>query len=727
MDDGNWLCSYEEERLHNRHTTCSTICLLQHQLQTFMDITFENITNTERALDMLKKFERLGIPDLGTDDKYQVILQNYGHDIEMVSKLYTKQKNDPPVARNLPPVAGKILWARQLFLRIQSPMSLFQQHPTVLRATGARPIIRNYNRVAKALLEFEVVYHRGWLQQVELMKAGLKVSLLVKAPETGEIFVNFDPEILTLIRETECMSRMELEIPPFAAALQQKRDTYKETFNKLQMMLSEYKRVKSKIPAPLHTLMTFHLAKVDDAMQPGLTTLSWTSLNIKKYLQNVLDKIADLELLLDRVNDLIEFRINAVLQEMSCMPLCSLPEEEPLTCEEFLRKTKELCISGARTLHLKSSLVEEAANELINTLLDVEVQIKGDIDDKPPNRSRTEEVTEEEGPSDPFASSSPRAGQMSGLSSPLTKRKKKEIEMLEEEAQELLSHFSHHNIDSLLKVTRNTLEAMRKRVQASSVITFLDNKSVSKQKLSVQPIFKASIFLSIPNFAMVPALDEVQQTLNKAVDSIVNVMKGVGQWSKERLSKKKILERKIAALRSDGDSENEMRETETGNIHADLKLALTAETKAWMTAFGRCCNKKYRSEMENIFAFVEEINKKLNRQIKDLDDIRIAMAALKDIREQQIPIDFQVGPIEESYAVLNKYGLLVAKEEMEKVDTLRYSWEKLLVRANEVQNELVGLQPKFRGELISTVETFAEDCDHYYLDYDKVYYSWSQD
>ncbi|XP_054841808.1 dynein axonemal heavy chain 5 [Eublepharis macularius] len=811
---------------------CKQTSDLHHQLQTFMDITFEKITNTERALAMLKKFERLGIPNLGISEKYQLILQNYGHDIEMVSKLYSKQKTDPPMARNLPPISGKILWARQLFHRIQEPMSLFQQHSTVLQTTEAKPIIRNYNRVAKVLLEFEVVYHRGWLQQVELTKAGLQASLLVKAPETGEIFVNFDPEILTLIRETECMSRMELEIPPFAAALQQKRDSYKQNFNKLQMMLAEYRRVKSKIQAPLHTLMTLHLAKVDEAIQPGLTTLTWTSLNIEKYLQNILDKLADLELLLDRVNDLIEFRINAVLQEVSSMPLCSLPEENPLTCEEFLHMTKELCISGARTLHLKSSLVEEAANELINMLLDMDVQTKGDTDDKPHSRSRNEEVheaVEEEGQSD-FLASSHTASQMSGLSSPLTKRKKKEMEMLEEEAQELLSHFNHRNVDALLKVTRNTLEAIRKRIQASSPNSFLDNESASKQKLSTQPIFKASIFLSIPNFAMVPALDEVQQTLNKAVDSIVSVMKGVGQWSKERLSKKKILERKIAALRSDGDSdsENEMRETEVGNVQdtaslilpfpvqsknyyksisenkeiiklmsvlsttinstkrevllalerfkcyhhiwqrekeetienfikgspllsefesqilyyrdleleinsepeyicvgtialytAELKLALTQETKAWMVAFGRHCNKKYRSEMENIFTFVEESNKKLNRQIKDLDDIRIAMAALKDIREQQIPIDFQVGPIEESYAMLNKYELLVAKEEMERVDTLRYTWEKLLVRANEIQNELVALQPKFRGELISTVEMFVKDCDHYYLDYDK--------
>lgn len=48
----------------------------------------------------------------------------------------------------------------------------------------------------------------------------------------------------------------------------------------------------------------------------------------------------NLELLLDRVNDLIEFRISAILQEISTVPLCSLPEGDPLTCEQFLNMTK---------------------------------------------------------------------------------------------------------------------------------------------------------------------------------------------------------------------------------------------------------------------------------------------------------------------------------------------------------------------------------------------------
>lgn len=43
---------------------------------------------------------------------------------------------------------------------------------------------------------------------------------------------------------------------------------------------------------------------------------------------------------MDRVNDLVEFRIDAVLQEMSGSTLCVLPEDEPVTCEEFVQTTR---------------------------------------------------------------------------------------------------------------------------------------------------------------------------------------------------------------------------------------------------------------------------------------------------------------------------------------------------------------------------------------------------
>ena len=50
--------------------------------------------------------------------------------------------------------------------------------------------------------------------------------------------------------------------------------------------------------------------------------------------------------------------------------------------------------------------------------------------------------------------------------------------------------------------------------------------------------------------------------------------------------------------------------------------------------------------MEETFDFIEDMSKKLSRPIKDLDDIRLVMAALKDIRENEIRIDMGITPIE---------------------------------------------------------------------------------
>ncbi|XP_056299693.1 dynein axonemal heavy chain 5 isoform X1 [Pseudoliparis swirei] len=827
---------------------CKSTSELHNQLKSFMDSTFEKILNTERALNVLKKFERLGIQGLGIEDKYQRILQNYGRDIEMVSRIYMKQKLDPPIGRDMPLVAGRVMWARQLSSRIQGPMDLFQKHPGVLSTPEAKRIIKNFNRVARVLLEFEILYHHSWMKKMEDARVGLQASLLVRSPETGELFVNLDPEILTQIREANCMTRMNLEIPPFAAVLRQKQDTLKKNNNKLQLMLSENIRVRSKIQCAFEQLAMPHVAKVDEAIQPGLTSINWTSLNIDKYLSRIDKALVDLELLMDRVNDLMEFRIDAVLQEMSGSTLCALPEDEPVTCEEFVQTTRDLCIRQAQSLHTKSSLVEEAANELINMLLEFDHNQKEEvekIEEESCAGSKTidhiDSEGEDEGRSEGrlFSRNTLLPPASVGPSSPLMRRKKKRdlMEVMEEEAQELLSYFNHRNVDALLRLTRNTLEMLRKRIHASSLTHFLaevDSSSRGKNS-GQQAIFRVNVTLSIPKIAMVPALEEVQQALNKAVECVVSVNKGVSQWSKDRISKRKMNERRMTVLKQDGsESESEdgattyrsLTDGSTSDISAsviqaipfqarnyyksvsdnkeivklvsvlstsisstkkevmtaldrfsryhhiwrkdredtmrkfiqdspllsefesqiifyrdleleinsepefiavgalalftaDLKMSLTAETKNWMVDYGLYCNRKYRSDMEQIFAFVDEAGKKLNRQIKDLDDIRIAMASLKEIREHQIATDFQVGPIEESYAMLHKYELSVAKEEADKVDTVRYTWEKLLSRSTEVQNELVALQPNFRGELVSNVETFLEDCQYFYQDYDK--------
>ena len=86
------------------------------------------------------------------DKKLTVVFHNYGIDLEASQLLYERHKDNPPIARNLPPVAGNILWARQLLRRIEAPMAIFKDSADLMRTKESKTIIKTYNRLASKLL-----------------------------------------------------------------------------------------------------------------------------------------------------------------------------------------------------------------------------------------------------------------------------------------------------------------------------------------------------------------------------------------------------------------------------------------------------------------------------------------------------------------------------------------------------------------------------------------------
>lgn len=79
-----------------------------------------------------------------------VIFQNYGQELAAVQDAYERYKNCPPAARNMPPVAGNILWSRHLLRRIEGPMERFHAYPGVLHQKDSRKLIKTYNKASVA-------------------------------------------------------------------------------------------------------------------------------------------------------------------------------------------------------------------------------------------------------------------------------------------------------------------------------------------------------------------------------------------------------------------------------------------------------------------------------------------------------------------------------------------------------------------------------------------------
>ena len=54
--------------------------------------------------------------------------------------------------------------------------------------------------------------------------------------------------------------------------------------------------------------------------------------------------------------------------------------------------------------------------------------------------------------------------------------------------------------------------------------------------------------------------------------------------------------------------------------------------------------------------------------VQDLEDVRCMMQALEEVRQAEIEMDMELAPIEECYVFLQRCGVSVAREEMERVD-----------------------------------------------------------
>ncbi|KAI9150964.1 hypothetical protein H9P43_009579 [Blastocladiella emersonii ATCC 22665] len=710
---------------------------LEGDLQQFIDNSFDRLSNTEQALLLLEKFAEIKDLQLDLESKHMSVFQQYTRrDLEGIRKLYQKHKDAPPIPRNMPPVAGAIAWARQLYRRIERPMAFFEQHTQVLASAEAKKHVKNYNRIARALIEFEILYHQAWLGTVDQCKVGLQATLLV-ADHAGALFVNFDPQILQLIKETRHMQRMGLEVPASLAAVAEKELYYKGVYMDLCAVLQSKRAILERVPNILKDAIAPHVQTLDKALSPGLLALTWSSLNLEGYIANCTAQIARLEELVDKVLDIATCRISVGLHKLAEMMLCDVPgDTEQRSLEQFLDKTEKRCAAVVQAINNRSNLVESATRDLIAELQRgvPEAAIKGDL------RFSFEKV---------------------------------------------YFHYNMQNLEALVQSTKGSLDLLKSRLGNYTSNQY--GKSGTQK-----PFFRAELVLLIPNVVLQPKLEDIQAAISKASTMIIDISRRLStSWRKylddpadahlaknpedtSQVSNNKdvskiavVLSSTVNSMKKDLEAHREQfsrfdflwKEDKTETIQkflssnptiADfeaeinryeiierdigeiptstqigllsvssdpLKLALMTETKEWKHVYGLNLNLKVKQDMEGLIDYMEKQTLKLSRKISDIDDLRLAVTTLSEIRETEVDIDMKVQPIEEAYQLLNKHGITVSKEETEMVDSLRYSWKKLKSLVIEVQTNLSLIQPKFKADLISSVQKFSQDVDGFTAEY----------
>ncbi|XP_029955923.1 dynein heavy chain 5, axonemal [Salarias fasciatus] len=754
---------------------------LFQSLRSLLDFWFSQSFSTERMLELLSVFESGPAARLDLKQHYLLLLQRYGKELEAMRKTYQKQRETPPIGRDLPPVAGRVLWSRQLFRKVEAPMLILKKKLDVLKGPEMTKVIHSYNRMAVVLLHYELLHIQAWSQAAESVPQCLSAALLVRHENSKELFINLDPVVLEVLQEARWMAKLGVMVPNVVQKMTSREAHIKALHRRLLELLQDFSSVVSRIPPLLRPLMQPFIGRVEASLSPGLTSLSWTALNIDGFINSVYVALKELDQVGKVVTDLLDCRIGRQLQATSSCRLLVLPEDSPTSPQDLLLQTDSSVQAAAVSLKWQSQQVEKFTFELIEELK---------------RKMKTTETVNLE---------------VGKCLHPDSKQKTRCQSCLPCRFYNLIGQLCHRNTEAMVTATKFSLDALRRRLHVVRHQLPSSSSSHSSNLSDPPALFRASIQLAIPNIVLKPSLEDIQSTVNKMVNSVLSATKDVPLWTYAHLQYKQ-LQVEQAAVRDAGDdtpvkplvlrpldrqlaehkdiaksvsltiqlgsivsslksqavdtlnqlahfsalwnqdpeeqvqaflqsdpsltefsaqisfySKLEEQISELPAFYAvgsivfetdELKLSLTQECRLWKRAFGAALNRRASTDMNDILAFMDGLTKRLQRPITDLEDVRSAMAALREVREAEVRIDATIGPVEESFALLNRHELIFNDGNAERVDGLSYGWKTLSALVVQNQNTLVKIQPVMKADLLSAVRSFQTHVQNFYTNYD---------
>jgi dynein heavy chain len=226
---------------------------------------------------------------------------------------------------------------------------------------------------------------------------------------------------------------------------------------------------------------------------------------------------------------------------MQKVTLRALPTDEPWTVEEFLERTEDTCHSAAVELNRMSLMVEEAVEEVLDLVKKAAEEFEACGGEDEFDFLMEEEEGGGKSGSKAQVNSSAADGSTAfqqqqdwsivweycdsphklllqaggGLSKVMQ-------DIVRNAVAEMRRYYSRKVVDVLIKVTRHSLDCLRKR--------FISD-SDSAEAMNVLPVFLLHATLMIPRVVVRPSLEDVQEALIAAGKFITNVSKGIGQWT----------------------------------------------------------------------------------------------------------------------------------------------------------------------------------------------------
>jgi|MDSW01.2.fsa_nt_gb dynein heavy chain len=278
------------------------VAAINETLQKFMDDSFTKLRNAEGAFDLLQKFRSMPQSQEAQaklmERKTFDILTQYEGELDHVNVLFEGQSENPPLSKNQPPLAGAINWSHSLFLRIRQTIAKFQSmDEEMFNSEQGKMISQKFIAVSKAIRKYEKSKFDDWKESVNKRAMECLKQPIFRAEDDGKIVVNFDKELVVLIRESKYLDRMGFAVPETALNVTLQEDKYHSFVESLNAMLGAYTAVISSL-SPVETeLLRDRIAELRADLSRGFDLLNWNSLSIPEFTDSCARRLSFFPLL----------------------------------------------------------------------------------------------------------------------------------------------------------------------------------------------------------------------------------------------------------------------------------------------------------------------------------------------------------------------------------------------------------------------------------------------
>ncbi|XP_063983406.1 dynein beta chain, ciliary [Diachasmimorpha longicaudata] len=254
-------------------------------------------------------------------DRYSRIYQLLNNELTMVEVLFNRGTRG--AMGDLPPLAAALRFTSMLRQRIDLPVQCFKTlQKSIVESKEGESVIARYERFLEMLNEKEKMLFLEWADAVpQIIEFGLQRTLLTRDRGSILLMVNFDHELLAVLKEVSYLQQVaHADIPEIASEVSEQAEMFRKFRTLLGATVTAYNDIRRTSRQVEYNLIELEVARIDSLITRGEKELCWKSDGLPDYINELGGLVQGLWKRLKAIQANVE-KIRGILEPWTKIPL----------------------------------------------------------------------------------------------------------------------------------------------------------------------------------------------------------------------------------------------------------------------------------------------------------------------------------------------------------------------------------------------------------------------